>query len=69
MSNLFEPGRFAGCPPICLAENLPAFETEAEARQWHAAPGRGNPLYEANLIKHIGKCRTCQKWHYKTKLR
>ena len=61
----FEPGppRFSGCPPICTAVNLPAHESKEAALAFHdkQAPGQ--------VIRKIGLCKACGKWHYLPKCR
>jgi hypothetical protein len=56
----FEPGpaRFRGCPPICEAENLPAFESRREIGLFRArfAPG--------NRVREVWTCHYCGKLHY-----
>lgn len=59
MSEIFEPKpRFKGCPPICLATNLPAFDTRAHARAFHQANG------PACHVENDRLCKACGKWHY-----
>jgi hypothetical protein len=57
------PPRFKGCPPICEAENLPAFRTQQLAEEFNEkrAPG--------NRIERIWLCPKCEHWHYVSKLR
>ena len=59
MSELFESKpRWPGAPLICIAQNRPAFPTKKEALAFHERVGVGN-----HIVK-IGKCETCQHWHY-----
>jgi hypothetical protein len=61
---LFEPKhRWPGAPPICLAENLPAFDTREAAMEFHErnAPG--------GRVTRIGICSVCGSWHYVSKPR
>lgn len=55
--------RWPGGPRICLAENRPAFGTEAEARAFHEANGPGS------RILRLWQCATCGLWHYTYKPR
>jgi len=64
---ILEPPRWAGGPPICAHENLPAFGCVADVTRWREKPG--NPLYEANPIKRLWLCHHCGQWHYTTKMR
>lgn len=48
--------RFAGCPLVCLATNLPGFDTEAEAERWRGRWGHGS-------LRRQWRCE-CGKWHF-----
>jgi len=61
--------RFKGCPPICLKENLPAFDNKMAAFDWHTDAKLSNPLYDPNPIVKIWQCKTCNKLHFITKPR
>lgn len=58
--------RWPGGPPLCPAANLPAFATADQAKQWHDAPKRGNPLYESNPMTKLWQCEECGQWHFTT---
>lgn len=60
ISNLFDPPRFRGCPPICPAANLPAFDDRASIG---AYVNRHCPGHEPETV---WPCATCGKWHFKT---
>ena len=58
MTTIFEPGsRGLGIGPICLYENLPSFQTEADAAAWNVRCG-GASVTEKWL------CTVCNHWHY-----
>lgn len=57
---LFEPGRFPGCPVICLQANLPAFGNREEALRWHDQTGGDR----CKLTKKPWLCASCNSWHY-----
>lgn len=60
MTPLFESPRWKDGPPLCVATNLPAFDSEADLRFFLA---RYSPRAD---IERIGKCRVCGKWHFKS---
>lgn len=55
-----DPPRWPGGPEICVATNLPAFETEKVLKGW----------MELNApeckIERTGKCGECGMWHAET---
>ena len=57
-TELFDAPRFAGCPPICVWTNLPAFDTEQDIDVFHArfCPGVH--------IKETYQCIRCEKFHF-----
>ena len=56
----FESGlRWPGAPPICTAENLPAFELEKDLDVFHLRYGH------TTHIEKKWQCKKCGGWHYK----
>lgn len=53
--------RWAGAPPICLKENLPAFLTREKMNTFHA---RNSPSCS---ILRTWFCDYCQHWHMATR--
>lgn len=62
MSELLEPPRWPGGPPICEKENRPAFATADKAKVFNA----GHP---AIRMTRLWKCDFCDHWHYTFKMR
>ena len=61
MIELFEPKpRWPGAPPICIAANLPAHQSEADLMKFHAANG------PSCYLEYIGHCAFCGLWHART---
>lgn len=56
-----EPPRWPGGPPICKAENLPAFETAGALADFHDRNGPG-----VNVTKKAWQCQHCGGWHHGT---
>jgi hypothetical protein len=56
MSDLLEPPRWKGAPPICPVANLPAFATEKELAAFNGNYG--------GTILQKWKCKECGYWHY-----
>lgn len=64
MTAVFESRpRFKDCPPICLAQNLPAFKDRKEADAFHEKHSPGSAIWR------FGHCDFCQHWHYTAKAR
>lgn len=60
-TSLFEEKpRWAGGPAICLAENLPAFDTQAELEEFLK---RNGPSCK---VHRIWQCAVCGCWHAET---
>ncbi len=56
---LFEPPRWRNGPKICIAANLPAFDTEAELKKFFDDAPRVK-------VKSEYQCEVCKCWHAKT---
>lgn len=57
-AQLFETKpRWLGAPKICIAANLPAFDSPADWEKFHAANSPGNS------VKRMWQCEACGKWH------
>lgn len=69
MSVTLEPPRWRNGPPICPAENLPAFPSQAAAVEFNSGPARTNPNFEPYRIKRLWKCDSCDQWHFIAKMR
>jgi hypothetical protein len=56
-NNLDTTPRFKGCPPICEAENLPAFKTEKDIGKFidTNCPGASGKIWQ---------CKTCGLLHF-----
>lgn len=60
MNKLFEPPRFSGCPLICKAANLPAFESKRAWSEWSEAN------CPAMIVLDSWQCAVCGLWHFWT---
>ncbi len=59
--DILEPARWPSGPPICLHENLPAFQDEATMKRFQQ-------LHLSN-VKREWKCDRCGCWHYTASVR
>lgn len=57
MTELFEPPRWSGGPKLCVAENLPAFETKQAMEEYIA-----NQCPSCHILDKW-KCEACGMWH------
>ena len=55
---VLEAARWPGGPPICSAENLPAFQDAKEADAYHSRWAYGT------RVVRMWQCKKCGLWHY-----
>lgn len=58
-----DPPRFRNGPAMCPSQNLPAFESRAEAEQYL------NRHLPGCKVTRIGKCDQCGHWHFEAEAR
>ena len=60
ITKFLDSPRWPGGPRICIVANLPAFETEGEARHFNVSNGPEHPA----LILSMWQCSSCNGFHY-----